>query len=49
MRALLDLSPEQREWLAQQFDALTTEFVVMTPATWAEQKRYLPPSVTSLP
>jgi terminase, large subunit len=49
MSTLLDFTAEQREWLAQQFDALTTELVVMTPATWAEEKRYLPPSVTSLP
>jgi phage terminase large subunit GpA-like protein len=49
MTTQLDLTAEHREWLAQQFDALTTELVVMTPATWAEQKRYLPPSVTSLP
>lgn len=46
-------TPETRlhdeEWLAQQFDALTTEVVVMSPSEWAESKRYLPPSVTSLP
>lgn len=38
-----------REWLAQQFDDLTTELDVVTPSEWAETKRYLPPSVTSLP
>ena len=38
-----------REWLARQFDELTTEIEVITPSEWAEQKRYLPPSVTSLP
>lgn len=38
-----------REWLAQQFDALTTEMEIVTPSQWAETKRYLPPSVTSLP
>lgn len=37
------------EWLAQQYDALTTEMVVLKPSEWAESKRYLPPSVTSLP
>lgn len=37
------------EWLAQQFEELTTELVVMSPSAWAEQKRYLPASVTSLP
>lgn len=36
-------------WLAQQFDALTTELVVLSPSSWAEQKRYLPQQVTPLP
>lgn len=40
---------DDREWLAQQFDALTVEMEVMTPSRWAEAKRYLPPSVTSMP
>ncbi|HET9954164.1 MAG TPA: terminase gpA endonuclease subunit [Polyangiaceae bacterium] len=39
----------QREWLAQQFDALTTEVMVVSPSAWAERKRYLPPQVTSMP
>jgi phage terminase large subunit GpA-like protein len=38
-----------REWLAREFEALTDEVVMMTPSAWAEQKRYLPPSVTALP
>lgn len=38
-----------REWLAQQFEDLTTDLVVVSPSAWAEAKRYLPPSVTSLP
>jgi len=38
-----------REWLAQRFDALTTELDVTSPSEWAEKRRYLPPSVTSLP
>src|SRR5690554_3217460 len=38
-----------REWLAQQFAQLTTELELVTPSQWAEAKRYLPPSVTSLP
>jgi phage terminase large subunit GpA-like protein len=42
-------TPEQREWLARQFDALTSELVVLKPSEWAEQHRYLPPSVTPLP
>ena len=40
---------DDREWLAEQFDALTTEMEVLSPSQWAEAKRYLPPSVTSLP
>lgn len=37
------------EWLARQFDAITTEVEVLLPSEWAEQKRYLPPSSTSMP
>lgn len=40
---------EQREWLAQQFDALPDEHIVIRPSEWAETHRYLPSSVTSLP
>lgn len=47
--ALGALSPHEREWAAQQFEALTTELEIITPSQWAEAKRYLPPSVTSLP
>lgn len=39
----------ESEWLAQQFDALPVEALRVTPSSWAETKRYLPPSVTSLP
>src|SRR5690554_6111930 len=46
---MLDHESDQREWLAHQFESLTTELEVLTPSAWAEQKRYLPPSVTSLP
>lgn len=42
-------TPAQREWLARQFEALTSELNVLTPSSWAEQKRYLPPHVTSMP
>lgn len=49
MSAALELTDEQREWLAQQFDALTSEVVILTPSVWAEQHRYLPPAVTPLP
>lgn len=37
------------EWLAQQFEALTTTIEVLRPSEWAEKKRYLPPSATSMP
>lgn len=37
------------EWLARQFEALTTELVVIRPSVWAESRRYLPPEATSLP
>lgn len=40
---------EQREWLAQQFEGLTTQLEILTPSQWAERKRYLPQSVTPLP
>jgi terminase, large subunit len=44
-----DEALSDREWLAQQFEALTTEMVVLSPSEWAEQKRYLPPQVTPMP
>lgn len=40
---------DDEEWLAQLFDGLTTELEVITPSRWAEEKRYLPAAVTSLP
>lgn len=42
-------TPAQREWLAQQFEALTVEVNALSPSAWAEQRRYLPPNVTSMP
>ena len=36
------------EWLACEFEGLTTKIEVLTPSNWAEAKRYLPPSVTAL-
>lgn len=45
----LEASAADREWLAQQFDALTTSLVVQSPSEWAERNRYLPPSATPLP
>lgn len=37
------------EWLAAQFESLTTEMTFESPSSWAEKNRYLPPSVTSMP
>lgn len=45
----IEPTDDQREWLAQRFEALTTELVLMSPSEWAKEKRYLPPSVTALP
>jgi phage terminase large subunit GpA-like protein len=42
-------TPAQREWLARQFEALTSELDAVSPSTWAESKRYLPPQVTPMP
>lgn len=41
--------PGDREWLAQQFESLTTELVEATPSQWAEANRYLPQSASPLP
>jgi phage terminase large subunit GpA-like protein len=49
MASSCEATADQREWLAAQFDGLTTELEVISPSQWAEQKRYLPPSVTALP
>jgi phage terminase large subunit GpA-like protein len=38
-----------REWLAQQFEALSSEFVSLAPSAWAEANRYLPASATAMP
>jgi phage terminase large subunit GpA-like protein len=40
---------EYCEWLAQRFDSLTSTMEPASPSAWAEQKRYLPPSVTPMP
>ena len=44
-----DWDTDQREWLARAFEGLTSELKILSPSEWAEAKRYLPPSVTSLP
>src|SRR5690554_1933526 len=40
---------DDASWIRAQFDALPCELDVITPSKWAETKRYLPPSVTSMP
>lgn len=45
----MHLIRDEKEWLAQQFELLTSEVIEITPSGWAEEKRYLPPQVTSLP
>jgi len=45
----VEFTSEQREWLAQQFEAMTTEVEIIRPSDWAEKYRYLPPSVTAMP
>lgn len=37
------------EWFTSVFDKLTTEKITLTVSEWAESKRYLPSSVTSMP
>lgn len=49
LKAVSQLTDEQREWLVEQFENITTEMQVFTPSQWAEERRYLPPSVTSMP
>lgn len=45
----LDYNPEQAEWLLAQIGAVTDERTIITASEWAEQKRYLPSSVTPIP
>lgn len=37
------------DWWDEAIDGITTEINVLKPSQWAEQNRYLPPSVTPLP
>ena len=46
---IFDWEAEQRDWLADQFESLTSKLTIIKPSEWAEEKRYLPPSVTPLP
>lgn len=49
MREAPQPSELDRQWLAEQFESLTTEMVVMRPSECAEAHRYLPPQVTPMP
>lgn len=40
---------ESLEWLAERFDSLTDELILLDPSEWVEQKIYLPPQVTPMP
>lgn len=40
---------ECERWLAEQFEGLTDEVIVLRPSQWAETVRYLPPQVTPMP
>jgi phage terminase large subunit GpA-like protein len=44
-----NLEPDQAAWLTEKFETWTTEIPELLPSQWAEQKRYLPASVTSQP
>lgn len=49
LQAAHDSTPGERAWLASQFESLTTEIASLTVSEWAEQRRYLTPSVSPLP
>ena len=40
---------DQHEWLAVQFEDLTSELEVVSPSQWAETTRYLPAQLTPMP
>jgi phage terminase large subunit GpA-like protein len=44
-----ELLNDDAEWLARQVQGLTDEKITVTVTEWAEEKRYLPPQVTSMP
>jgi phage terminase large subunit GpA-like protein len=49
MRSQSAYEAEQRDWLQQRFAGLTDSIRILRPTEWAEQHRYLPPSVTPMP
>lgn len=40
---------DDRSYLSERFESLTDEMISITPSQWAEEHRYLPPSVTPMP
>lgn len=44
-----EVAAERRAWWRGRVEALTTSRPSLTPSEWAQAKRYLPPSVTSMP
>lgn len=49
MMSRTERAAEERAWLREKLGSLTTHLEIVTPSEWAEKKRYLPPSVTSMP
>lgn len=45
----LELVNDDAEWLRDQVRALTDEYILLNVSDWAEEKRYLPKQVTSMP
>jgi len=44
-----DPERDQRVWLRDALDGISTNIEVLTPAQWAEKKRYLPPQLSAMP
>ena len=40
---------DSKAWLHDRFEELTDSITILQPSEWAEEKRYLPPQVTSMP
>src|SRR6478609_1562638 len=49
MQDQVEITQDDREWLASLTESLTTEIEVLSPSEWAEAKRYLPAQVTPMP
>ena len=46
---MYDFSADQTDWIREQIASLSVELQTLRPSEWAEQKRYLPPSVGPMP